>query len=88
MTIPTTTVNKEATIMITLKNSYNDFVINESERLTVNVTFDKTMEHLSVKPIKEIGDGRYKTSFTVSRYGYYQISVIVDGLHISGSPYR
>ena len=46
------------------------------------------MESVFVNPIKEVGSGRYEASFTASRCGYYMISIIVDGHHIPGSPYR
>ena len=88
MTIPTVTVNKEATLIITLRNKHNDLVIDESEKIMVTVLFDKTMESVFVNPIKEVGGGRYEASFTASRCGYYMISIIVDGDHIPGSPYK
>ena len=88
MTIPTVTVNKEATLMITLRNKHNDLVIDESEKIMVTVLFDKTMESAFINPIKEVGGGRYEASFTPSRCGYYIISIIVDGHHILGSPYK
>ena len=88
MTIPTVTVNKEATLIITLRDIDNDFVINKSDKLTVNVLFDKTMESVTIKPIKEVGSGRYEASFTATRCGYYMISIIVDGHNIPGSPYK
>ena len=87
MTIPTVTVNKEATLMITLRDSDDDFVI-ESEKITVTILFDKIMESVFVKPIKEVGDGRYEASFAASTCGYYMIFIIVDGHHIPGSPYK
>ena len=87
MSIPTVTINKEAILTITLRDSYNNYVINRSDKITVKV-FDKTMEHVFIKPIKEVGDGRYEASFTATRCGYYLISIIVDGHHIPGSPYK
>ena len=74
--------------MITLRESNNDPMFGTSEKLTVTVLFDKTMESTFVKPIKEVGCGRYEASFTASRCGYYTISIIVDGHHIPGSPYK
>ena len=74
--------------MITLRDSDDDFVTGERETITVSVLFDKTKEFVSVKPIKEVGGGRYEASFTASRCGYYMISIIVDGHHIPGSPYK
>ena len=88
MTIPTVTVNKEATLMITLRDIDNDFVINKSDKVTVKLLFDKTKECAFVKPIEEVGNGRYEASFTGTRCGYYMISIIVDGHHIPGSPYK
>ena len=74
--------------MITLRNKHNDLVIDEYEKIMVTVLFDKTMESVFVNPIKEVGGGRYEASFTASRCGYYMISIIVDGHHIPGSPYK
>ena len=74
--------------MITLRNKHNDLVINETEKIMMTVLFDnydKTIESVS---IKEVGGGRYEASFTASRCGYYMISIIVDGHHIPGSPYK
>ena len=88
VTIPTITVNKEAILMIALRDIDNDIVINKSDKVTVNVLFDKTKEHALVKPIKELNGGIYATSFTATRCGYYTISIIVDGHHIPGSPYK
>ena len=82
------TVNKEATLMITLRDSDDDFVNGKSEKVTVTILFDKTMKSAFVKLIKKVGDGRYEASFTASRCGYYTISIIVDGQHISDSPYK
>ena len=88
MTIPTVTVKEEATLVITLRDSDNDFVTDKSEKLTVTVLLNKTNEYAFVKPIKEVGGGRYEASFIASRCGYYIISIIVDGHHIPGSPYK
>ena len=88
MIIPTVTVNKEATLMITLRDSDNDFVINYSDKITVDVLFDKTMEHVFVKPVEEVSGGIYEASFTANKCGYYMISIIVDGHHIPGSPFK
>ena len=71
--------------MITFKDRYNDFVIDQKELLTVTVLLDKFIENIF---ISEVGGGRYEASFTASRCGYYMISIIVDGHHIPGSPYK
>ena len=74
--------------MITLRDGDNGFVIDKGEKLTVTVLFDRTKEFVFVKPIKEVGGGKYEASFTGSRCGYYMISVIADGCHIPDSPYK
>ena len=73
--------------MITLKDHYynNDFMIDQKELLTVTVLLDNIIENVF---ILEVGGGRYEASFTASRCGYYMISIIVDGHHIPGSPYK
>ena len=47
--------------MIMFVDSDGNFIISEKEKITVNVLFDKTMEYqyVCLKPIKEVGDGRY-----------------------------
>ena len=74
--------------MIMLKNKNNNPVTNTSEELNVvleNIRDDKAIQ---VRAIKEVSDGRYEASFTATRCGYYMISIIVDGHHIPGSPYK
>jgi len=81
-------VKKKTTLMIMLKNKNNNPVSESSEELNVlikNIRDDKAIE---VIPIKEVGGGRYEASLTVNRCGYYMISIIVDGHHIAGSPYK
>ena len=63
-----------------------DFVIGMSQNITVNIVLDKTIKFIFIKPIKEVGDGRYEALFTATRCGYYTISITVDGLQIPGSP--
>jgi len=86
--VPPVVLKKKTTLMIMLKNKNNNHVSNSSEELNVfikNIRDDKAIE---VIPIKEVGGGRYVASLTVSRCGYYMISIIVDGHHIAGSPYK
>ena len=82
--IPPVIVKKMTTLMITLKNKNNNPVTRK--RAAINVVVSG--EAIQVIPIKEVGGGRYEASFTASRCGYYMISIIVDGHHIPGSPYK
>ena len=83
--IPTMIVNKEATIMLTVRNINNNLISDISEEMNVSVQAAKSGEAIAVK-IKELGSGRYKTTFTPTRCGYHMVTVQVDGHHISGSP--
>ena len=86
--IPTMIVNKETTLMITVRDINNDVVSDSSEELNVSVQISKGDETIIVGPIDEAGGGRYKVAFTPIRCGYHVISVLVDEHHIPGSPYK
>ena len=86
--IPPVIVKKKTTLMIMLKNKNNNPVTDASKELNMFIENIRDGEVIQVRAIKEVGDGRYEASFTASRCGYYMISIIVDGHHIPGSPYK
>ena len=86
--IPPVIVKKKTTLMIMLKNKNNNPVTNSIEELNVFIENIRDGKAIQVRAIKEVGNGRYEASFTATRCGYYIISIIVDGHHIPGSPYR
>ena len=86
--IPPVIVKKKTTLMIMLKNKNNNPVVGASKELNVFIENIRDGEVIKVKAIKEVDGGRYEASFTASRCGYYMISIIVDGHHIPGSPYK
>ena len=86
--IPLVIVKEKATLMITLKNIFNNPVTNSSEKLNVLIENIRDGKAIQVRTIKAVGDGRYEASFTTSRCGNCMISIIVDGDHIPGSPYK
>ena len=86
--IPPVIVKKKTTLMIMLKNKDNNPVTDGSKELNVFMQDIRGGEAIQVRAIKEVGSGKYEASFTASRCGYYMISVIVDGHHIPGSPYK
>ena len=86
--IPPVIVKKTMTLMIMLKNKNNNPVTNCSEELNVFIEIVRDGKAIQVRPIKEVGGGRYDTSFTINKCGHYMISIIVDGHHIPGSPYK
>ena len=88
LVIPPVVVKKTTTLMIMLKNNNNNPVTDASKELNVFIENIRDGEAIQVRAIKEVGGGRYEASFTASRCGYYMISIIVDGHHIPGSPYK
>ena len=86
--IPPVIVKKKTTLMIMLKNKNNNPVTDASKEFNVLIENIRDGEAIQVRAIKEVGGGRYEASFTASRCGYYMISIIVDGYHIPGSPYK
>ena len=86
--IPPVIVKKKTTLMIMLKNNNNNPVTDASKELNVFIENIRDGEAIQVRAIKDVGGGRYEASFTASRCGYYMISIIVDGHHIPGSPYK
>ena len=86
--IPPVIVKKITTLMIMLKNKNSNPVTNCCEELNVFIENVRDGKATQVRPIKEVGFGRYDTAITINRCGYYMISIIVDGHHIPGSPYK
>ena len=86
--IPPVIVKKTTTLMIMLKNKNKNPVTNCSDELNVFIENIRDGKAMQVRPIKEVGGGRYNTSFTISRCGHYMVSIIVNGHHIPGSPYK
>ena len=87
VTIPPVTVNKEATVTVKLWDSNHDVAIGGGEKLSMSVSFDETDEPVIIKPIRDVGGGKYEASFIPSRCGYYIISMFI-GHHIQGSSYK
>jgi len=89
MTFPTTmtVMNKQTSLMITLKDVNGDVVDDRSSEVEVSIT-TKTGEAIPVGPVKAVNDGNYTVSFTPRRFGDHEISVVIDGHHIPGSPQK
>ena len=83
--IPPVIVKKKTTLMIMLKNKNANPVTDASKELNVFIENIRGGEAIQ---FKEVGGGRYEASFTANRCGYYMISIIFDGHHIPGSPYK
>ena len=82
-----TVMNKEKSLIITLKDVNGDIVDDRSSDVKVSVT-TKTGEAIVVGPVKDVSGGNYTISFTPKTFGDHMISVVVDGQHIPGSPHK
>jgi len=89
VTFPTamTVMNKETSLMITLRDFNDDIVDDRSSEVEVSVT-TKTSEAISVGSFKNVSSGNYTVSFTPRTLGDHVISVVVEGQHIPGSPHK
>ena len=76
--VPPLIVNKEATLMIRLSDM-NNGLVSQPRELANN--------HTSIA-VKEVGHGMYKVMFTPSKCSNHMISILANGHHISGSPYK
>ena len=75
---PALIVNKEATLMIRLSDTNNDFV-SQPRELVKNDTSIAMKEGIC---------GTYKVMFTPSKCSNHMMSVLANGHHIPGSPYK
>ena len=89
VTFPTamTIINKETSLMVTLRDVNGDIVDDKSSEVEVSVT-TKTGEAILVEPVKDISGENCAVYFTPRTLGDHMISVIVDGQHIPGSPHK
>ena len=81
------TVNKENSLVLTLKDINGDAAVGKTGEIQVLV-MNKTFEAVAVKPVLDIGGGNYTVSFTPRTLGDHVISIVVDGQHIPGSPHK
>ena len=77
-TVPLLIVNKENSLMIKVRDMNNDLV-------SQSLHFSDNNEVIA---IKELGCGTYKLTFVPSKCGNYVMSILANGQHIPGSPYK
>jgi len=85
--IPNAIVNKEASLVVTLKNSECSPVLNSAKALSVSVRAKHNSE-VATKAIEELDNGIYTVGFIPTIHGNHTIFVQVNGEHIPGSPYK
>lgn len=76
--VPALIVNKEATLMIRLSDTNNDFVSQPRE-------FPKNTTSIT---LTEVSCGTCKVMFTPSKCSNHMMSILANGHHIPGSPYK
>lgn len=76
--IPPMIVNKENSLTITVKDMNNNLVSH-------SIQF---AERNKATLVKELGHGTYKVTFTPRKCGNHVMSILADGCHIPGSPYK
>lgn len=86
--IPVAVVNQETTLTIILRDSDSNPLSNNGGQIHVYVETTKSTASITVKPIREIGNGKYEAHFTANNYGDYMASILVGERHIPGSPYK
>ena len=86
VTFPTamTVMNKESSLMITLRDVNGDTVEDSNSEVEVSVT-TQTGEAIVVGLVKDVSGGNYTVSFTPRTLGDHVVSVAVDGQHIPES---
>jgi len=82
-----TVLNKDISVMITVRDVNGDDVDNRSSEVEVSMT-TSSGETTIVEPVRDVGGGDYRVSFTPRTLGDLLISVVVDGQHIPGSPHK
>jgi len=80
-------MNKEASLVVTLKNSNCSPVLNNAEALCVSVRA-KHYSKVATKAINELGNGIYNVGFVPTVHGNHTVFIQVNGEHIPGSPYK
>ena len=74
--IPLLIVNKEATLMIKLNDMIDDNFVSQPAKNSTPIR------------VKEVGHGTFEVLFTPSKCSNHMMSILSDGHHIPGSPYK
>ena len=82
-----TVMNKETSLMVTLRDVSGDIVDDKSTEVEVSMT-TKTGKAIVVGPVKDVSGRNYTASFTPRTFGNHMVSIAVDGQHIPGSPHK
>ena len=82
-------VNKEAFMIVTLKNNHGKLIGNTDNSLNIVIRNQNALqEKIFSCDIREIQNGFYSVSFIIKRMGSYSCSVLVRGTNIHDFPRR
>ena len=80
-------VNIEASMVVTLKNSNEEYISTNKDSLSITVRSQNVLqEKIFSFNISELQKGRYNVSFIIKRSGCYSFSVLVGGKDIREFP--
>ena len=81
------TVGLEAQFVLTTRNAENEQCYEECDIVTVEIRNDDGRECATEAQVQDNKDGSYNISYFAKEAGACQTSVMVNGGHVSGSPF-
>ena len=80
-------VNEEASMVVTLKNSNEEYISTNKDSLSITVRSQNVLqEKIFSFNISKLQKGRYNVSFIIKRSGCYSFSVLIGGKDIHEFP--
>ena len=81
------TVGLEAQFVLTTRNAENEQCYEQCDIVTMEIRNDDGRECTTEVQVQDNKDGSYNISYFAKEAGTFQTSVMVNGEHISGSPF-
>ena len=81
------TVGLEAQFVLTTRNAENEQCYEQCDIITVEIKNDDDRECATEAQVQDNKDGSYNISYFAKEAGTCQTSVMVNGEHVSGSPF-
>ena len=81
------TVGLEAQFVLTTRNAENEQCYEQCDIITVEIRNDEDLECATEAQVQDTKDGSYNISYFAKEAGTCQKSVMVNGEHVSGSPF-
>ena len=81
------TVGLQAQFVLTTQNAENEQCYEQCDIVTVEIRNDNSRECATEAQVQDTKDGSYNISYFAKEAGTCQTSVMVNGEHVSGSPF-